>query len=106
MGNMDGLITGHTESKRTKAAGEEAAHCWRFMRRENVQLGVPILQWPGYAQDAGDIVLLVQFYASSTKPGQMLKIFLPAVLLAKVPSMPTVMSPRNAFSDRQHSEFQ
>ena len=85
MGNIRGLLTGHTETKHTKERGEEAVHFWRFMRRENVECGVPLVEWPGYEHHPDDVVLMVKFYASSTTPCTALRVFLPAALLAKSP---------------------
>ena len=106
MGNIKGLITGHTETQHTKARGEEAVHFWRFMRRENVELGVPIVEWPGYPQHPRDVVLLVKFYVSSTDTCDQLKVFLPAQVLAKLPDKPDQMTCRLEFSERHIKEIE
>ena len=105
MGDIKGLVSGHTQTAKSKRSGEESVQFWRFMRRDNVEAGVPIAEWPGYPAQPSDVVLMVKFYASSPNTCGMLKVFLPAVELAKLPPMPTKMSARDAFFDRHRNEF-
>ena len=93
MGNIKGLITGHTQTQRTRERGEEAVHFWRFLKRGSVQIGTPIVGWPGYPEQADDVVMLIKFYVSSAETCDQLKVFLPAAVLAKLPTKPDKMPP-------------
>ena len=112
LGNLDGLLTGHGESKWTKLRGEEAQHSWVFVRRdaldsedpENIA-GLVINNAWGTEAHPGDVILLTRLYISDP---QILgaEVFLPAEKLALLPRGGTdYMSDRNALTKRQRDEF-
>ena len=85
-------MSGHTQTAKMKKTNEEAAHVWRFVRREDVafhaigDIESVFDDVPGHPQD---VILLVKAHLSSTTYSQAPLVFAAAnLLLAASPRRP------------------
>ena len=96
------MLAGHTQTAGKTAAGLEAAHSFRFMRRADVPGDIDsIFSDP---PDPDDAVLLVRQYLSDADLIQRPMVFCPVAMYRRL-APPSALAPRSTLSGRQQNEF-
>ena len=106
LGDIKGLVQNHVQHSGMTARGEEQCHLFRFLRRDNLAVGLPVDEgsW-NEVLAPGDVFLCVKPYMSSDEFSQVpMKVF-PMVLLDRLPAGPQSTCNRSSMSERQIREF-